>query len=143
MKVCINGQGHMTNDGCHGYKQQKHLNIFFFRTRRPMILKLGMKHQAMELCKVYKIVTLGWMTLTFLQQCQLRSPMQLTWKNRKMSFNGRKFARNEQIERRFMFMKIFWAQVVVYPCPRAIHVYNQNIQSSFGNPLANQSQTLC
>ena len=69
--------------------------------------------------------------------------MQLTGKNRKMSFNGRKLARNEQIEKKFTFMKIFWGQVVVYPCPRAIHVYDQNIQSSFGTPLANQSQTLC
>ena len=31
-------------DGRHGYKKQKFLKIFFFRTRRPMILKLGMKH---------------------------------------------------------------------------------------------------
>ena len=69
--------------------------------------------------------------------------MHLTGKNRKISFIGRKLVRNEQIERRFMFMKIFWAQVVVCPCPRAIHVYDQNIQSSFENPLANQSQTLC
>ena len=35
--------------------------------------------------------------------------------NRRMSFNGRKLARNEQIERRFMLMKIFLAQVVVFP----------------------------
>ena len=61
--------------------------------------------------------------------------MHLTWKNRKMSFNGRKLARNEQIERRFMFMAIFWAQVVVCPCPGAIHMH-MNIQtSSFRKPL--------
>ena len=69
--------------------------------------------------------------------------MHLTGKNRKMSFIGRKLVRNEQIERIFMFMKIVWAQMVVCPCPRAIHVYDQNSQSSFENPLANQSQTLC
>ena len=28
------------------------IKIFFSRTRRPMILKLGMKHQAIELYKV-------------------------------------------------------------------------------------------
>ena len=33
-----------------------------------------------------------------------------------MSFNGRKHARNEQMDRRFMFMKIFWAQGAVRKC---------------------------
>ena len=51
-------------DGCHGYKYQKPLKIFFSRTRRPMILKLGMKHQAMELYKVY-INRDPWVTLTY------------------------------------------------------------------------------
>ena len=95
-----------------------------------MILKLGMKHLAMKLYKSYIDHDPG-MTLAFLQQCQLRSPMHLTVKNRKMSFFGKKLVRNEQIERRFMFMKMFWAQVVVCPCPRAIHVYDQNIHSIF------------
>ena len=40
-------------DGRHGYIYQKPLKIFFFRTRRPMILKqLGMKHQGIELYNV-------------------------------------------------------------------------------------------
>ena len=39
-------------DGRHGYKYQKPLNIFYSRTRRPMILKIGMKHQAIEPYKV-------------------------------------------------------------------------------------------
>ena len=43
--------------------------------------------------------------------------MHLNWKNRKMSFNGRKLTRNEQIDRRFMFMKIFSAQRLVCPFP--------------------------
>ena len=38
-----------------------------------------------------------------------------------MSFNVRKLARNEQIDRIFMFMKIFWPQGVVCPCPGAIY----------------------
>ena len=54
---------------------------------------------------------------------QLRSPMHLNGKNRKISFNGRKLARNEQMDRKFMFMKIFWAQGVVYPCTGAICMY--------------------
>ena len=58
-----------------------------------MILKLGMKHQAMELYKVCIIHDPG-TTLTFLQQGQLRPPMHLNGKNMKMSFNGKKLARN-------------------------------------------------
>ena len=46
--------------------------------------------------------------------------MHLNGKNRKISFDGRKLARNEQMDRKFMFMKIFWAQGVVCPCPGAI-----------------------
>ena len=48
MKVCIDGQGHMTKNAA-----MARLKIFFFRTRRPMILKLDMKHLRMELYKVY------------------------------------------------------------------------------------------
>ena len=48
--------------------------------------------------------------------------MHLNGKNRKMSFNGKKLARNEQMDRRFMFMKIFWAQSVVCPCLGAIYM---------------------
>ena len=79
MKVCKTGQGHMTQDGSHGYKWQKPLNIFS-RTRRPMILKLGMKHQAMELYKVCINHDPG-MTLTFLRQGQLRLPTHLNGEN--------------------------------------------------------------
>ena len=73
-----------------------------------MILKLGMKHLEMELYKVYINHDPG-MTLTyFMARSTSRSPMHLNGeKNRKMSCNGRKLARNEQMDRRFMLMKIF------------------------------------
>ena len=66
-------------------------------------------------------------------------------KNRKMSFYVRKLARNEQMETRFMFMKIVWALGVVCPCPRAIYMYMTKIFKHLfsGNGLVNQSQTLC
>ena len=64
MKVYKNGQGHMTKMAAMAINRKKHLKIFFSRTRRPMILKLGMKHQAMELYKVY-INRDPWMTLTY------------------------------------------------------------------------------
>ena len=51
MKVCINCQGHMTKMAAMAINS-KNLVKIFSRTRRPMILKLGMKHQAMELYKV-------------------------------------------------------------------------------------------
>ena len=40
----INGQGHMTKMAAMAINR-KTLKIFFVRTRRPMILKLGVKHQ--------------------------------------------------------------------------------------------------
>ena len=63
-KVYINGQGHMTKMAAMAINRKKPLKIFFSRTRRPMILKLGVKHQAMELYKVYINHDPG-MTLTF------------------------------------------------------------------------------
>ena len=64
MKVCINGQGHMTKMAAMAINRKKPLKIFFFRTRRPMNLKLGMKHLGMEL---YKVCVNGYpgMTLTY------------------------------------------------------------------------------
>ena len=53
--------------------------------------------------------------------------MHLNGKNRKISFNGRKLAGNEQKDRRNMFMKIFWAQGVVCLCPGAIYMYMTKI----------------
>ena len=41
----INGQGHMTKMAAMAINRKKPLKIFFSRTRRPMILKLGVKHQ--------------------------------------------------------------------------------------------------
>ena len=63
MKVYINDQGHMTKMAAMAINS-KLLKILFSRTRKPMILKLGMKHQAMELYKVYITHELG-MTLNY------------------------------------------------------------------------------
>ena len=57
-------------------------------------------------------------------------------KHRKMSFNGIKLARNEQMDRRFMFMKIFWAQGVVCPCPGAIYTYMTKYSNIFFSETA-------
>ena len=63
-KVNIKGQGHMTNMVSMAINRKKPLKNFFSRIRRPMILKLGKKHQAMELYTVYINHDHG-MTLTF------------------------------------------------------------------------------
>ena len=63
MKVYINGQGYMTKMAAMAINSKK-LKIFFSRTRRPMILKLGMKHQGEELYEVYINYDLG-LTLTY------------------------------------------------------------------------------
>ena len=45
-KVYIIGHGHMTKMAAMAInKKKKPLQIFFSRTRRPMILKLGVKHK--------------------------------------------------------------------------------------------------
>ena len=64
MKVNINSQGHMTKMATMAINSKKPLKIFFSRTRRPMILKLGMKHQGEELYKVHINHDPG-MTLTY------------------------------------------------------------------------------
>ena len=71
------------------------------------------------------------------------SPMHLNGENTKMSFNVRKLARNEQMDRKFMFMIIFWAQGVVCPCHGAIYMYMTKIFKHLLhlNRLANQNQT--
>ena len=75
-----------------------------------MILKLGMKHLGMELYQVYINHDPG-MTLTyFTARSTYVAHAFEREKNRKMSCNGpngRKLARNEQMDRRFMLMKIF------------------------------------
>ena len=63
-KVYINGRGHMTKMAAMAINRKKRLKIFFFRTRRPMILKLGVKHLGLELYKVYINHDPG-MTLTY------------------------------------------------------------------------------
>ena len=52
MKICINGHGHMTKMAVMAVNSENPQKGFFFRIRMPMLLKLGMKHQAMELYKV-------------------------------------------------------------------------------------------
>ena len=59
MKVCINGQGHMTKMAVMAIKSKTLKNLLL-----QYSLKLGMKHQAMELFKVYINHDPG-MTLTF------------------------------------------------------------------------------
>ena len=51
MKLCIKGQGHMTKMAAMAINSKNFQKIFFYRT--GMILKLGMKHQGMELFNVY------------------------------------------------------------------------------------------
>ena len=64
MKVYINGPGHMTKMAVMAINSKNLKKIFYSRNRRPMILKLVMKHQAMEINKFYINPDPG-MTLTF------------------------------------------------------------------------------
>ena len=73
-KVCINDHGHITKMAAMAINS-KPLKIFFSRTRRPTILKLGMKHQGEKLYKVYINHE------PILRQGQRRSPMHLYGEN--------------------------------------------------------------
>ena len=53
MKVNINDPGHMAKMATMAIYNKNLLKTFFSRTRRPVILKLGMKHQGIELYKNY------------------------------------------------------------------------------------------
>ena len=108
-----------------------------------MILKLDMKHQAMELYKVYINHDPG-MTLTFFTARSTYAAHAFEWKkNRKMSFNGKRLTRNEQMDRRFMFMKIFWAKEGCLPLPWSyIHVYDHNIQTASSLKPLGQSKPI-
>ena len=64
MKVHVNGQDLMTKMAAMAINSKKPLKIFFSRTRRPMNLKLVMKHQGEKLYKVYINHDLG-VTLTY------------------------------------------------------------------------------
>ena len=48
--------------------------------------------------------------------------MHLNGENRQMLINGKKLAKNQQMDSIFMFMKIFWAKRVVWLCPGAIYM---------------------
>ena len=64
MTIYINGQVHMTKMAAMAINNKKPSKIFFSKTKEPMISHFGMKHQAMELYKVY-INHDPWMTVTY------------------------------------------------------------------------------
>ena len=85
MKLCMNSHGHMTKMATMAINNKNLLKkIFFFRTRRPMILKLGMNHQEMEVYKIHINHDPG-LTLT---NFTAGSPMHLNGEIVKMSFEG-------------------------------------------------------
>ena len=65
MKVCSNGPGHMTKMAAMPIYGKNPLKIFVSRTRRPMTLGLGMKHQG---CGAYQVCSNDdpWLTMTYL-----------------------------------------------------------------------------
>ena len=65
-------------------------------------------------------------------------------KNRKMQFYGSNLARNEQIDRRFMLMIIFWVRGGCLLLNwDSIYVYDQNVQISFTLKPLRQSKPNC
>ena len=54
MKVYINDSGHMAKIATMAINNRNLLKIFFSRTRRPVILKLGMNIRAWSSIKIHK-----------------------------------------------------------------------------------------
>ena len=63
-KVCSNGPGHMTKMAAMPIYGKNLKTIFFFRTKRPMTLNLGMHHWVLEYYQVYSNDDPG-LTLTY------------------------------------------------------------------------------
>ena len=62
-------------------------------------------------------------------------------KNRKISFNGRKLARNEQMDRKIYVYENILGQGSCLPLPWGyIHVYDHNIQTSSSLKSLGQSK---
>ena len=87
-----------------------------------MILKLDMKHQAMELFK--DCINDPGMTLTCFTTGSTWAANAFEWgKSEKCDQMGGKLAGNMQMDGNFMFMKKFCPKGVVCPCPSAINTY--------------------
>ena len=84
-----------------------------------MILKLGMKHQALEHYKVYINHDPG-MTLTYFTARSIKVSHAFEWGKLLKYDLGGKTCRNGQMGRIFMFMKNFCPKGVVCPCPEAL-----------------------
>ena len=78
------------------YKLKNSLKIFFSRTRMPMILKLGVKHQGLEPYKIDINHDLGMIDL-FYGKVNLGCLCICIGKSEKMSFYDGKLAGNEQL----------------------------------------------
>ena len=89
-----------------------------------MILKYGMKHQALELYKVCINHDPG-MTLTYFTARSIKVAHAFEWgKLLKYDLRGKNCRKwVDGMDRIFMFMKKFCPQGVVCPCPGAIYMY--------------------
>ena len=86
-----------------------------------MILKCGMKHQAIELYKFYINHDPGMTSTFFYSKVNLAHAFE--WeKIGKCNLMAKNLLGMSKWTEIFMFMKIFWAQRVVCPCPRAIYM---------------------
>ena len=97
-----------------------------------MILKLSMKHQGEELYKLYINHDTG-MTLTYFTARSTWFTYAFEWgKVGKMSFNCRKLAGNEQMDRIFMLLKKNGPRGLFAPASglKYLYIYNCNIQTS-------------
>ena len=120
----MNESGLLSHDqnGRHAIYVKKTLQIFFSRTRSPMILK----HCKLKLYKVYIKDDPG---LTYILRHDLWSPMPFQWgKAVAQGLNRKKkLAAIDTIDRGFMFLKTKLTLGDSLPLPEAIYMYSTTI----------------
>ena len=90
-----------------------------------MILKLNMQHWELKFDKVY-INDGSWLTMTYFTGRSNLVVNAFEWGKllQSLTFNGeRKHAANDQIDRKFMFLKTVDLRGMSSSCPGAIYMY--------------------
>ena len=86
-KVCSNGPGHMSKLAAMPIYGKNHKKIFFSRTKRLMILKLGVQHRILEYYQVYANDDPA-LTLTYFMARSNLVPYAFVWeKGKAMKFS--------------------------------------------------------
>ena len=114
------------------------------RTKRPMFLKLGVKHQSMELYKVYTNHD-PWMTFTYFTARPTEVALAFEWgKLLKYDLKGKICRKRANRQNIYVYEKILSPGGYIPLSRGYIYVLDHNIQTSSAlKPLGRSKPTLC